>query len=81
MKLAASPETNATKRATSSASPKRRSGICRRILFLNSAEFLAASFISVAVYPGATAFTLTLWGAHYTARARVSWTTPPLAAQ
>jgi hypothetical protein len=64
----------------SSGAPHLPAGILSRILFALASSFISAVFISVAIYPGAIAFTLIPLFAHSLLSAFVNWPTPPLLA-
>lgn len=63
----------------SSGSPHRPAGIRTMICSDLTGSFISASFMSVCMYPGAIAFTLTPFEAHSFDSALVSCATPPFA--
>ena len=64
----------------STSSPHRPAGMRCRIWAERSGSSWSALVLSVAMYPGATALTLTRDAAHSLAKAFVSWAMPPLLA-
>lgn len=74
------PARNTTGPLKSSGTPHLPAGIRSSIPLFRPSSPRSASFISVAMYPGATAFTVTPLEVHSFARDFVSWATAPLEA-